>query len=658
VIRRAPLLATSLTLLTLLVGSVVLALVGASGHERALWFLRPVVETLLGLAPAVTAHAEKGLIVAGVAAALLGMIAWLTGPAAADGRSLSASGAWSWLEGCALTAVFILALAFRFYALDLILPFFEGELSPYMSATTSLRGIGYANIGYLGPWAPLGYLYYLPIWALNQFTDLSLLNVRAAHAAVSALSVPLLYWLVRSIAGTPAALVAALFAALDPLQIGWGRSDVHPHGSTAFCTMLLCIASVRWFERGERRYLAAILALMALSFHQYPSGQFGVLVPIFLLIWHGLFNRAALRRTGWATSLILLGLPLWLAGWPLQYYLALGEWQVPDVMNIFGARTSWAADSERTLVTFATTVGTQVLVNARDLLTGLVTTAPHLHNQDLLPPVPGLPNRTLNIIAMALALLSLPLIWRSRRESSAVVLVLWAIAGAVPLLLSDLALPKRASTFYLALMGMAGLTAGTIHARLRPWMRRWLYTPFVLGLAAAGTIIGMWQWFSGRYFNYGYTPGYALTAEIQPLLTPGTILVADVWDDYMPGRLHVLLLPHLMASQPVVFVLLGYRTPSLEAILADPHEVVPMLHQSHFYWWTDLRDTLPAVRDTLSWQRIVFLSQVQSHGSEHAEVASRAGQIRQRCPAAGTRLFDPGDPVWAFQITECPISPP
>ena len=81
-----------------------------------------------------------------------------------------------------------LATGFRFFALNRIPSYFEGELSPYMIGATSLKGMLLANAGWHGPWAPLGLLYYLPIYPMTTFAGTTVLAVRLASALIGVLT--------------------------------------------------------------------------------------------------------------------------------------------------------------------------------------------------------------------------------------------------------------------------------------------------------------------------------------------------------------------------------------------------------------------------------------------------------------------------------------
>jgi hypothetical protein len=106
-----------------------------------------------------------------------------------------------------LAVVILLACVFHFYALNQLFNYFEGELSVYAAASTSLFGMLQANRGAWGPWAPLGLLYYLPIGLSMTLCGSTLLAIRISSAAVGVLTVPLIYLLLRRVGGPFCAVV-------------------------------------------------------------------------------------------------------------------------------------------------------------------------------------------------------------------------------------------------------------------------------------------------------------------------------------------------------------------------------------------------------------------------------------------------------------------
>jgi hypothetical protein len=65
----------------------------------------------------------------------------------------------AWEVG-AFVALFCIAVFVRFYGLNYLFDYFEGEESPFSGAGTDLKASALANMGDGGPWSPFGLIYY------------------------------------------------------------------------------------------------------------------------------------------------------------------------------------------------------------------------------------------------------------------------------------------------------------------------------------------------------------------------------------------------------------------------------------------------------------------------------------------------------------------
>lgn len=166
----------------------------AASSDAGRAFLLAVASALVAQAALVANARSIGFGLYGVACVLVVWARWRgeLAPDAPECKPLP----FGWSEAGVLSTVTVLAAFFRFYALNRVINYFEGELSLYMVAATSVRGMIHANVADGGPWAPLGYFYYLPIFVTTRCFGTTVLAVRLASAAVSMLTVPLFYGLV------------------------------------------------------------------------------------------------------------------------------------------------------------------------------------------------------------------------------------------------------------------------------------------------------------------------------------------------------------------------------------------------------------------------------------------------------------------------------
>lgn len=512
-------------------------------------------------------------------------------------------------------AIVSLAVILRFYALNQHLSYFEGELSPYSAAATSPAGSLQANVGYWGPWAPLGLLYYPPIFATTSVWGTTVLALRISSAWVGVLAIPLLYVLMRRMAGSAAALIAIAFFALDPLHIGWDRTDIHPHGATTWPTVLLGLATYGMLKWRRHRDFALVALLMGLVWHQYPSGQSAVALPCMVFVLGCLLDKGFLRAC-WAKSLWLVcGFGLWFVGLPVTIYLGTGEWHFPNPFTTMSVRSTWGnlpADADE-LDTIQFLIS-YWLINARHFIEAVYIRALELHPQDIIPNVQGISLRTVPWAVAALGGAAATLLLLQLRRPQAKILLSWMAVAALPTILSHSPFPKRASTFYPALGCAAAYLLGEIVRGLNPRSRFtrlglvcYAGATFVIGLSVVAA-----SWFDTQRWAYGPPDEIAVTDYITQQTIPGTIIILEADEAYMMNKFTYLVIERLTSTEhrPNAWIPFDTRVHSWEKVLPQPELIVESLHTPNWiYRWTKFRDQLAESATPRGWARIVYVVQ-------------------------------------------------
>lgn len=516
-----------------------------------------------------------------------------------------------------LAGATLIAIILRFYGLNQVTNVFEGELACYSAGATSLSGMLQANRGAGGPWAPLGLLYYPPIYLTTQIFGTTLLSLRMSSALIGVLTIPLMYLFATRVAGRLAGHFAAFLLAINELHVGWGRTDIHPHGVTVWPSLLLGTFLLRAYRSQKDLDLIWVVLAMGLTWHQYPSGQSAVAMPLVAVAFYLLANRKMgpfpRPKTTWRLKLALfLGVALWAVGLPFSYYLADGEFVFRNPFNQTGPRALWGGVSEHTNTFNAIfSVIAKSIQHLSDVLIGIFYKVPYLFHQDFVLDFGSTTIRTVSWMITPLCLLGLFLILRAYQKFESAVMLGWLAVAILPGILSEHAYPKRLSTFFPAFETLAAIALAYLYSLVRDNFSKVALYSFrvVLVIALSGYFaFAVSGWFSGRQWRYG-EPGEVGAAELMAAeITPRTIVIADFPIGYHDGKMTYLLLDHLTdpANRPNRWI--TGRSSVIEQAFRDP--LNPALINFNWpYSWTKLRDQVTESQHFEHWERIVFFLQ-------------------------------------------------
>ena len=516
-------------------------------------------------------------------------------------------------EAVLLTLIFIIALIFRTYALNVLPDSFEGELSPFSAAATSLQGMFIANKGAYGPWAPLGILYYIPIYITTEAFGVTILSLRLSSALVGLFTLPLVYLLAARLAGRSGGLLAAALFALECLHLGWSRTDVHPHGVTTWPTLLMCWFLIKAYDTRKISWACGVALIMGLSWHQYPSGQSAVAIPLLAVGIFWISNRFKLPLKLSQTALISMGVILWFVGLPLSYYLADGNFHLSNPFTLTGPRTSWGEDGLP-----SSSLGVMLLVLSKaaaqfgHVLQGIFYRQPYLFHQEWIAYSDMVYGRTVAWLEVPFVVLGICIVLLSIKRFESAVLLAWIMAALLPGILSEHAYPKRLSTLFPALDIVAAIALASVLATLPAGRAAWKRLVATLSLTVVfGSYIAFtnYAWFSGRYWKYGEPVENTFATKISQLITPGTIVIADLNRSYEIGKYLFLTLDHLTSPENRPNLWITAQTPTMPQLIAQPLSAVALAPASFAYTWTKLRDQLGETTTFTGWTKVLFIIQ-------------------------------------------------
>ena len=569
---------------------------------------------------------------------------------------------WHVAEVLSLSAVVFVATFIRLFALDRIPDGFVGELAAQSAAATSLPGIFRANSAVAGPWAPLGIPYYLPIYVLSHLFGTTLFVLRAASAVVGVFTIVLAYFFARDVAGKTAALLAAIFLCFEPLQIGWSRTDLFPHLLTTWPSIVLTWVSFRAFQTGRSALFVWLAILMGLSWHQYPSGQMAFLIPVLAAAVLFVGNRDVRRKVAWKMPILLAGVAAWACSGLLLDFAVTGEIVSPvsffnTHVHRLGPRIDAFPEAESTGVAAALPAAvSEAVANATELVRGIFFQAAELSDQDHLPARHGLLARTVSWPVAALGATALFVFVTYPARTLPAVSIAWIVAGALPAILAAQPFPKRGASVFPAVALLAAFACSWIVDR---WIERAPRSKLAIG-GALIVLFLVWsavvsrQWISGKDLRAGIPAEVSISHEIAERLRPRTIVIVELSEAWLAGKLTYLLIEQLQRPelQPIVWYPRDYNHEPWESFAARPELALERVQTPSWLDWTPLSRRVPELARVPRWERQLFVFQRNEQTDERIEM------LRAVCGAIQVSEHRFVDSHGHYAIVECerPIS--
>lgn len=481
-LRHARLASLAITAATGLLVSMALI----TGRRRALPFL------LLGAGVAAVAWGQTLLLAEQVSA---GVACYLTALALAAlfGALCPAPSAapkprprW-WLDGTLAIAVALLTLLSRLYALTELPSFFAGEMSIAMLASRTIAGVLF--------WIPsallgtsIGVAHLFPQMAFFQMFGTSVYALRLTAVAVSVLTAWLLYWLLRSMVGRRAALVATLLFATAPEQLWWGRNENVNYILVSFAGVLA--ATLGWWLRRRLSVRAALATAVWMAFGRffYLAAVLLITYPWLLILHAGLFTRGIWRRLPKIVLVLAGGTGLWLLSLSIvDYFTTEHPWRFlnparhGELVSRRGVEGRSAGTLDLLQMQAESLAHNATRVASAFTYRGWFSQWYQRHDT--------MQNPTwINVAVTALVALSLAYLLGQIHAPAAAVLLGWVLVGVLPAILSTAPDDRRMALAFPAFYACAGFACEGVARALRQRAGRlasWLFA----ALAAAGLVL-------------------------------------------------------------------------------------------------------------------------------------------------------------------------
>ncbi len=512
------------------------------------------------------------------------------------------------LEAFSLGVLTLATLTYYFYALNHLPSDFEGEMSFYMAVSTSIHGALQVNYGASGtPWAPLGIFYYVLLHFAEKVCGTTLLAARVVSAVVGVILVNLLYGLLRQITCVSVAFLAAALLACNSVSIVWSRQDFFPFAYPSL--FVVALVWTTWIALKTERFIYFLMTavLMGLTYHLFPSGQTGFLIPVGVMGWYLLVTRGFFRRCWWKLTTIPAGIALWAIGLPVSGYLATGSWQWRNPFALNPGKTLWGLKlGETDLSGRVVFIIQQAWFNIVGFVKCLYLENVWPTHQTIFHGIPGHPATYVSAVVAVLLLFGFTGLLLHARRPVSMILLTWTVVSSLPGILSTQASARRLAAIFPALFGIGALAAeggfrtlDFLFGRKLGIAARWTLIPTVVSL--------LFILHGGYYFSQSPAPPPSVTMarELEPYVRPGTFLVADIREDYYTAAeiTYMMMDPLKRADDLAAWYLPKPEDWPMAAIRPRPDP------GAWYYRYTFLKDQLPELKQRTRWDRIAYVIQ-------------------------------------------------
>ena len=367
-------------------------------------------------------------------------------------------------EWAALLALTLLGLLLRGYALTELPNFFDEETIGVLTGSYTGYGIReYMRTELLG--TGNGVFHVATHFVLYHLFGPSIFSIRLAALFWSVAAIPLLYWLVRRLAGMTAAFAATLLFLAAPEQLYWGRSEdtfFAPVMAVALVTAHLGLTMVQGFSR--RAVLAAALWMPVCRFSYTPS--FVLFTFPLLLAGHAaVFVRRMWRKLRYVVPILALGVVLWIFSLSVLEFALAPErgWHFINPATVRGV-AAWKQDipSDAGLFEVARLQAVRISRNVGHVLAGMTYHAKHTSHWYTRTHMNPDRNTSISAGLAVLSALGAGYLLGQLQDRRAALMLGWVAIGLLPGAMSDDPEARRISLIFPALPAIAGVFVAAV----------------------------------------------------------------------------------------------------------------------------------------------------------------------------------------------------
>jgi hypothetical protein len=396
-------------------------------------------------------------------------------------------------DAAVVLALSVIGLLFRCWALNQLPNGFDDEMIGLMTGSATLYGfVQYVNTEFLGTGA--GIFHFLTQRLCFELFGYSVLSVRLAAVLWGVAAFPLLYALVRRIAGPWPAVAATVLFLAAPEQLFWSRNE-NTHFAPVAAVTLATVHLALWLAR-RLSVPAAVSAALFMPFCRFSYTPSFILfaIPLGAFVHQQLFRRGALRQSLFVAPILLAGLALWTLGPSLLVFAThprLG-FRFIDPTHVHGA-VAWRYGVEPDAGAFEVARAQAARITRHAVVVAKAATQrPTYSSHWYVRRSASTEHDTIFVPGLTvLAALGLATLLGQPGDARSGLLLVWVVAGLLPACMSDEPEARRLMVLFPALPVLAGIfgAAGVRAARQRLGAATANMTTFAFTLAVFFTAL-------------------------------------------------------------------------------------------------------------------------------------------------------------------------
>jgi hypothetical protein len=343
-----------------------------------------------------------------------------------------------------------------------------------------------------------GIIHLLPRKVLFDLFGTTVYTLRLSAVIFGFAATPLLYWLVRRVAGVGGAVVATVLLISAPEQLFWSRIEDTHIAAVAVLALLTAHVALWIVQRGSVWSALVVALWMPGARLFYAAGWNMFAYPVLVYCHATVFVRGAWRRAWYVVPLLAAGVAAWIFSVSLVYwYVGDGDWRFVHPAMVY-SNPAWRMRGatgfrDAGLLQLVRLQAATIVEGLGEVIAGICYDRRGVWTWFDRAVV--LPNHAavLNAGGVVLGALGLGYLLGQLTDPRAFMLLVWLALGVAPSVMSGEPFVRRLASIFPSLYALSGLFVAAVVRLVRDCCGRSLA---LVAMTLAGVAVGGIAWTS------------------------------------------------------------------------------------------------------------------------------------------------------------------